>query len=179
LREGLTGQKAFRAQKTDRQAFVAIIVSVPQATQIDTIEFCSQKLCLDRNEGCCAAFLEQKLRAPSFPATSQCELKSEIYQTFACVPFLILDPVASWTINKETVDCGRLTLPFFSSAYGFRSGLGREGPAADLPQQLGFGRVFWEWRPGLRPKRTSFCKQPKVLQWFFGSVGFQFEHFQL
>jgi hypothetical protein len=40
-----------------------------------------------RDEACCAAFLEQKLRARSFPATSQCELKSEIYQTFACVPF--------------------------------------------------------------------------------------------
>ena len=32
---------------------------------------------------------------------------------------------------------------------------------------------------GLRSKRTSFCKQPKVLQWFFGSIGFQSEDFQL
>jgi hypothetical protein len=96
---GTHRSEGVQGAKTDWKAFVAIIVSLPQATQIGTIEFCSQKLCLDRNEGCCAAFLERKLRAPSFPATSQCELKNEIYQTFACVPFLILDPLAAWTIN--------------------------------------------------------------------------------
>ena len=143
MREGLIGQKA--SGRKNGKALVA--VSGPRAAPKERSEFCSQKLCLDRNEGCCA--------------TSQCELKSEIYQTFACVPFLILDPLASWTINKETVDCGRPTLPFFSSAFGFRSGLEREGPAADLPQQLGFGRVFWEWRPELRRSALPFANNRK------------------
>jgi hypothetical protein len=40
---------------------------------------------------------------------------------------LILHPLCLLdAVKKETVDCARLTLPFFSSAYGFQSSLASE-----------------------------------------------------
>ena len=61
-----------------------------------------------------ARLSEQKLRAPSFPASSQCELKREIYQTFACVPFPFSTCFASSeAAKKDTVDYTSLDLAFF------------------------------------------------------------------